>query len=75
MAWIVRDYYNYDDPFLQVRTASAILAEGRDIRRRSLRLDGDTLTWVQGGVQRQARIDSPRIARAMTRRWISEVPS
>lgn len=59
----------------EVRTPAGVVGSGPGIDPGSLTLAGDTISWVQDGVARQSRIDSPRIARAMTSFWISLVPS
>jgi hypothetical protein len=72
-AWIVRNACHTGS--YELRTEAGVISAGPGIDPGSLKLAGDTLTWVQDGVPRQSRIDSPRIARAMTSFWISLVPS
>ena len=72
-AWIVRNECHTGS--YELRTEAGVVSAGPGIDPGSLRLAGDTITWVQDGVPRQSRIDSPRIARAMTSFWISLVPS
>ncbi|MDA0181457.1 hypothetical protein OJ997_14225 [Solirubrobacter phytolaccae] len=66
-AWIVADCFVYQEPRVyEVRTLAGVVSSGAGIDPGSLTLAGDTISWVQDGAVRQSRIDSPRIARAMT---------
>ncbi len=74
-AWIASHVFCDDEKTFEVHTLAGLQASGTGIDADSLRLRGGTISWRQDGELHYSRIASPRIARAITSRWISDVPS